>query len=86
MGIQGKFKIVSVRDDSDREYIRLPEAMLCTGLSEKTLKTKLRGRVLMIGHCSWSRKEFFDFWQYDDDAKHRKKIRDAVVEVISGGK
>jgi len=55
------------------EYITIDEAMLCTGLAEKTLKARLRGHVTMFGHGSWDRLEFFEFWREDDMMKRSKR-------------
>ena len=54
------------------EYITLQEALRITGLSEKTLRAKLRGHATIFGHGSWDRKEFFAFWK---EANHRKTQR-----------
>lgn len=56
----------------DLEYITIEEALMVTGLAEKTLKEHLRGCVPMIGKGSWSRKEFFDYWLNQFDIKQSK--------------
>lgn len=54
------------------EYITLKEALVVTGLAEKTLKEHLRGCVPMIGKNAWFRKEFFDYWKQQFDCKQQK--------------
>jgi len=63
------------------EYITIEEALLCTGLSEKTLKAKLRGCVTRFGQGSWDRAEFFDFWRQENVRKRERKQKDSQVDA-----
>ena len=51
------------------EYITFQEALEVTGLSEKTLRDHLRGKVTPFGRNSWDRKEFFDYWRQHFQSK-----------------
>ena len=70
------------------EYITLDEALTVTGLAEKTLKERLRGKVTMYGHCSWDRQEFFDFFRQAWQEKRQRienRIRTRAAEYAFSG-
>ncbi len=64
------------------EYITLDEALTVTGMTEKTLKAKLRGNVVQYGKCSWKRSEFFRFLEISwNDKQHNKLFNDNVTSI-----
>ena len=64
--------------NSELEYITMTEARHATGLSEKTLKERLRGRVTLIGRNSYDRVEFFAYWKQEANRK-REKIKEQAL-------
>jgi hypothetical protein len=64
------------------EYITVAEAMAVTGLSEKTLKARLRGRVPMVGQQAWFREDFFGFWRAEADRKKKAARDNAYINAL----
>ncbi|MFC1582502.1 hypothetical protein ACFL4W_03070 [Planctomycetota bacterium] len=67
--------------EGEQEYILLDEAEKVTGLTAKTLKEKLRGKVPMIGHNAYFRADFFSYWRQQATANKKKKT-DRVLEAL----
>lgn len=69
------------------EYIGIEEALTVTGLAEKTLKERLRGRVTMYGHASWDRQEFFDFFKEawrEKRSRLEDRTRTKAIQAANG--
>jgi hypothetical protein len=67
-----------------QEYISISEALEVTGLAEKTLRAKLRGKVPMFGRNSYDRQRFFDFWNHEFEQKcleRRKKATALRIQI-----
>jgi hypothetical protein len=65
-----------------QEYISILEAMQITGLAEKTLRAKLRGKVTIFGKDSWDRNQFFAFWAQEHERKCQDRQRRAALRRI----
>jgi hypothetical protein len=64
------------------EYITLDEALTVTGMTEKTLKSKLRGNVVQYGKGSWKRSEFFRFLEVAwNDRQHNKLFDNKITSI-----
>ncbi len=79
------------QNNNQVEYITLAEALDLTGLAEKTLREKLRGKVPMIGRSAWFREEFFQFWKDEHEQKHqdktskKKEVESIVQNLLAKG-